>query len=101
MLLSDEASPRTLPWPTTLLIQPLSLEISPLCPVEIKALNPYQTQPKSRGTNLGCWNQPTSLQLYIIIAHRLGQREGKKGNQHLTCKPEGWCDCRETKTKTL
>lgn len=52
MLLSDEASPRTLPWPTALLIEPLSLEMSPLSPAEIKALNPYQTQPESEGTNL-------------------------------------------------
>lgn len=107
MVLSDEPSPRVHPCSITLLIEPLPLEISPLCPVGIKALNPYHTQPKSTGTN---WHAETSQhhacswfseQLYIIIAHGLGQREGKKGKQHLTCKPEGWCACWGTKNKTL
>lgn len=42
-----------------------------------------------------------SEQLYVIFAHWLRQKEGKKGKQHLTCKPEGRCACWGNKTKTL
>lgn len=54
MVLSDEPFPRVHPCSITLLIEPFPLEMSPLHPVELKALNPYHTQPKSTGTNLAC-----------------------------------------------
>jgi len=67
-VLSDEPSPRVHPCPITLPLESLPLEISPSCPVEIKALNPYHTQPKPTGTNLTYWNQPTSLPLSVCRA---------------------------------